>query len=141
MKTLNIKRLYLIDLWEPYKGYNDKEETQENLNKSLEECKRRLKKYRHKIIYLRCFSKDAINKIKEKVDYVYIDANHEYIYVKQDMELYFWNLKKKGLLAGHDIPFPGVAKAFVEFIYENNLKPFISKRDDWWIVKKWINSN
>jgi len=36
------------------------------------------------------------------LDFVYIDANHAYDYVKEDIELWFPKVKKGGYLLGHD---------------------------------------
>lgn len=38
----------------------------------------------------------------ESLDYVYIDGNHAYDYVKLDLETWYPKLKKGGILAGHD---------------------------------------
>jgi hypothetical protein len=39
------------------------------------------------------------------VDFIYIDGNHSYESVKQDIELYLPKLKKGGIIAGHDYKF------------------------------------
>lgn len=51
-----------------------------------------------------------------KVDMVFIDADHEYENVKQDIELYKPMLIDGGLLCGHDYPWPGVCKAVAELV-------------------------
>jgi hypothetical protein len=38
----------------------------------------------------------------ESLDFVYIDANHAYDFVKQDIELWYPKVKKGGYLWGHD---------------------------------------
>ena len=38
----------------------------------------------------------------ESLDFVYIDANHAYDFVKQDIELWWPKVKKGGWLCGHD---------------------------------------
>ena len=38
----------------------------------------------------------------ESLDFVYIDANHAYDFVKQDMTLWYPKVKKGGYLGGHD---------------------------------------
>jgi hypothetical protein len=63
---------------------------------------------------------------------VYIDANHEYVAVKQDIIGWTKHVVIKGIVAGHDYNtpgFPGVAKAVDElvpgaFVIENS--------DVWW---------
>jgi hypothetical protein len=38
----------------------------------------------------------------ESLDFIYIDANHKYEFVKQDMETWFPKLRNGGIFAGHD---------------------------------------
>ena len=81
----------------------------------------------------------------DDVDFVYIDGNHSYEFVKKDIELYYPKVRNGGILGGHDFNLYGVAKAVVEFIDKNNLKLCNSKTNDkykeverfidWWIVK------
>lgn len=48
-------------------------------------------------------SVDMLNKYPNGYfDWVYIDANHRYEFVKQDLELCRLKVKKKGLICGHD---------------------------------------
>ena len=48
-------------------------------------------------------------------DYVYIDACHEYEFVRDDLEAWYPKVKEGGMLAGHDFWYPPVAKAVMEF--------------------------
>jgi len=131
LKNLNIKKLYLIDAWESYYNvYN-----QVKLNKAYERTLKRMKKFKSKVVILKKFSSDALGDIKELLDFVYIDGNHDYEFVKKDMENYYKKLKKGGVLAGHDIYLPGVSRAFCEFVNEKKLQPYIWSMD-WWIIKK-----
>ena len=132
LEKLNVEKIYLIDPWDSYEGYS--EYNHNLLNKYLQETKKRLKKFSKKIIFVKKYSHEAIKTINSKLDFVYIDGNHDYKYVKKDIELYWKKLRKGGILAGHDISWPGVSKAFCEFVEEHKLDPHISKMD-WWIVK------
>jgi len=50
------------------------------------------------------------------------DGNHNYSYVKQDLEMWYPKLKNKGIICGDDWSRPyGVMKAATEFAYKNNL--------------------
>ena len=61
-------------------------------------------------------------------------------FLKKDMKEYYKKLKIGGVLAGHDIQnghcpeHDGVTRAFVEFVIEKNLKPYILA-PDWWLIK------
>ncbi len=133
LEKLNIKKIYLIDPWEKYPGYNEYDK--DKLRRYFLETKKRLRKYSDKIVYMMNLSKDASKEISEKLDFVYVDGNHDYEYVKEDMELYWNKLAKGGILAGHDISWPGVGKAFCEFVEKKGLEPNIANMD-WWVIKK-----
>ena len=52
------------------------------------------------------------------IDFVYIDAEHDYNSVKQDLSVWFPKVKIGGFLAGHDYnkeQFPGLVKAVCDF--------------------------
>jgi predicted O-methyltransferase YrrM len=77
------------------------------------------------------FSADAVKNYEdESLDFVYIDADHEYEGVKRDIELWFPKVKKGGVIAGHDYieGWDGVIKAVDEIFGKENL---IIKRMSW----------
>ena len=74
------------------------------------------------------------------MDVIYIDANHEYDFVKQDMELSFEKLKNHSFLSGHDYnpeynPFPGSNQAIEEFSKKQGL-PIVRFIDNSWLIFK-----
>ena len=139
LKNLKINKLYLVD---PYVVYEDQLNLMnERVRWAEKKSKRRLKRQRSKIIRIKKFSSEAINDLPDNLDFVYIDGNHDYEYVKEDIEKYYEKLREGGVLAGHDIEngfteiHDGVVRAFMEFVFKNKLKPYIHA-PDWWIVKK-----
>jgi hypothetical protein len=134
LKNLNIKKIYLVDPYIKYEKYK-KDGNYGKLIQAEKEAKTRLRKYPGKIEWIKDFSEKAIKKINEYVDFIYIDGNHEYEYVKKDLELYWKKLNKKGIIAGHDIQCEGVSKALLEFSEKKKLKVFFGDRRDWWIIK------
>lgn len=135
LDNLNIKKLYLIDSYEDYEDYNNDiwskriEEIEEKAHKRL--------KYYNNIIWLKGFSNKMIKEIKERIDFIYIDGNHNYPYVIDDIRKSWEILKNKGILAGHDFELEGVNKAIIEFTKEKDLNLNFGK-EDWWIIKKEI---
>jgi len=76
----------------------------------------------------------------EYFDWVYIDGNHFYEYVKQDMELYLKKVKVGGYLTGDDYTEEGwwkggVKKAVDEMIETQNVK-LVEIRNGQFILKK-----
>jgi hypothetical protein len=69
------------------------------------------------------------------LDFVFIDADHEYDGVKKDIENWFEKVKKNGIIAGHDYveTFPGVIKAVDEFFGKENI---IINNTSWIYFKK-----
>jgi len=134
IKNLNIKKNYLIDPYTQYEDYKS-DGYYDKLKIAKKEALNRLKKWSNKIIWIRDYSEKAIKKISEEVDFIYVDGNHEYEYVKKDLQLYWIKLKKGGILSGHDIQSLGVSNAVLEFAKEKNLEVHFGDRRDWWIIK------
>jgi len=140
LKYLPVKKLYLIDPYQNYSDYTENEDSgtnQKELDNTQIQAFRELSGSKDKIVWIKEFSNIAHKKIREELDFVYIDANHNYEYVKEDMENYYPLLKERGILAGHDIEpstHPGVLFAFTDFVKEKNLLCHIITPD--WIVIK-----
>lgn len=133
LSHLSIKHIYLID---PYLHYNKfSHSSRESIPHAFDIAQKRLSKFNKKTTYIKKMSEDAVNDISEKLDFIYIDGNHAYKYVKKDIELYYPKIKKGGVIGGHDIWNKEVCKAFMEFSEQNNLRVNI-KYPDWWIVKQ-----
>lgn len=133
LETLNMRKLYLIDPYEPYfedkvaiTGYVDKKEA----------ASKRLAKFGDKVKFLYMRSQDATSHIPTNLDFVYIDGCHAYESVKYDIENYFPKLRDGGVICGHDFTkyWLGVIRAVCEFTVFNRYQLMI-ERGDWWIVK------
>lgn len=147
LDTFDVIKLYLIDPYEIYEDFWWKDKWKKAQSKKIldgkkymydhmEELemdgKRRLYSYMDKVEWLRKRSSDAVNDIKDNsLDFVYIDGNHKYKYVKQDILLYVPKVKQGGLIAGHDINIGSVHKAVKE-IYSD----FKKKGKDWWVINR-----
>jgi len=137
LKTLDIKKLYLID---PYISYKDfKEEIIDNVESNKYKALNRLKDYGN-LKWVFKTSDNASIDIPNELDFVYIDGCHKYEFVKNDIKNYYPKLKIGGVLGGHDMfngfseVHDGVIKAVIEFAVDNDLKLYIEDQD-WWIIK------
>jgi len=129
LQNLDIDKLYLIDSY----SFHPKKYSQH----PFIIAKRNLKKYTDRIVWVRRRSEDAVDKIPVGIDFVYIDGNHRYKYVKLDIELYYPKIRTGGVIGGHDYvaDYSGVVKAVQEFAGKHNLQ-LQSRETDWWLVKE-----
>lgn len=100
--------LYCIDAWkiDTYDpNFKDVENAQELFERYYKEAIERLSNYSGATI-IKKTSMDALSEIPdESLDFVYIDANHDFVSVTND--IYHWSKKvrKGGIVSGHDYAF------------------------------------
>lgn len=93
----NVK-LYAIDAWTSYDGY---EEYLDREEKCLAEAHRRLDPYN--VTFVRKMSMDAVKDFEDgSLDFVYIDAGHDYYNVAMDVCQWSKKVKIGGVVYGHD---------------------------------------
>lgn len=136
IKELNLKKLYLID---PYKVYEDYQDKSQFSQEQLDNYKAGVKEIADQLDFVEFIEEDsisALHNITEKLDFVYLDANHKYEYIINDIRNYWNLLKEGGILAGHDFTNgqEDVIQAVLDFTRENNLT-FNTENSDWWIIK------
>ena len=133
---ITVKKMYLVD---PYKEYKDTVMDEGvvtiDAEKNWKFAQRYLSAYRDIVEWRLLESKSAIHFIHDKLDFCYIDANHQYDFVKKDIDLYYPLMNKNGMFGGHDyaVNYPDIRKAVNEFITENKLK--LEGYEDDWVVK------
>jgi len=141
--NLPIKKLYLVDPYKKYNGYNSKKDgqwvnrfRQEDFDDMYNIAKNKVKHFADKVEFVVDLSENAINKIEDNLDFVYIDGNHKYEYVTKDLENYYPKVKNGGVIGGHDWHAGmDVWKAVNDFIKNHDLE-IKGRSEDWWIVKK-----
>lgn len=69
------------------------------------------KKYGERLVVLEGSSSDQAEKIKEKVDFVFVDAGHGTKNVVKDINAFEPLIKTPRGLTGHDIDFPAIQEA------------------------------
>lgn len=86
------------------------------------------------LVHIRKPSLEAVCEFEdESLDFVFIDAAHDYESVKADIESWIHKVKPKGIIAGHDYLSPGVKKAVDEYFGDAVL--FRNSMENCWIVK------
>ena len=92
--------LYCIDSWLHYSGYRDTV-SQTRFDSMYLETVNRLKNYDAHI--MRAFSEDAVKHIPDNsLDFIFIDAAHDFFHVTQDIYLWERKVKNGGIVSGHD---------------------------------------
>ena len=109
LKHLNVEEYNIVD---PYTCYDDY--SQDGFNKIMindendkifNTVKKNLNKIHNNVNFYRTFSNDTntISKLKNNtMDLIFIDGNHTYKYVLEDLENYAPKLKPDGILCGDD---------------------------------------
>jgi len=117
------KHLYLIDIWRDIRQYHEVKNMFRNDSR---------------VTVIRADSAKAAKLFEDGFfDWVYIDGEHRYEFVKKDLNVWFKKIKCGGILAGHDYVNPleyewfGVVQAVNEFIVENKLKMIYLSTDYW----------
>jgi hypothetical protein len=137
-------KLYVVDCWQTYEGYRD-HVSQERLDEFYLETKTRLEPFN--CHFIRDWSMNAVKMFAdESLDFVFIDAGHDYEQVKEDIREWSKKVKIGGLVSGHDyigklhgITY-GVIQAVNEWVEEMGISPlFVFNKDScptWMYVKK-----
>lgn len=142
LETLDIKKLYLVDPYELYEEYSEGKAhygvDQLPLSRTELICREKLKAFDNKIVWIKKLSSEAVNFIDDKVDFVYIDGNHQEEFVIEDIENYFSLLEESGVLGGHDFyngfqrEHDGVISAVTNFIHNKKYQLRV-ETPDWWV--------
>lgn len=137
LNELSMKRLYLVDPYDPYSENGICHDHSEE--KSIAE--KRLAGY-SQVTFITKTSKEALSDVPDDLDFVYIDGNHDYESVKQDIGLYIHKVKIGGCIGGHDYIthlYEGVTSAVDEFAETNDYRKnvdFWTILPDWWVCVK-----
>ena len=95
LQTLDIKTLYLVDPFcFIYDSVGNLVEERGGANAIEEEARRLLAPFSNKIVWVKGYSTEVLDRIPNDLDFVYIDGNHAYEYVKRDIECYYPKVKE-----------------------------------------------
>jgi hypothetical protein len=106
LKNWKGKQLISIDPWlsDDPDAYVDRSNvSQDEFEKYYNETKERLAPYEGRSKIWRLTSVEAAKKVADgSLDFVYIDARHDYESVKEDLKAWFRKVRPGGIFAGHD---------------------------------------
>lgn len=147
LKDSKLKRLFCVDCWEYQSlGYKDKANVAQNIqNIRYLTTVTTVMPYGMRAVVLKMYSEQASNLFElESLDFVYIDANHQYEYAYEDINIWYYLVKSGGILSGHDYLNVdrkdlkcGVKDAVDAFIAVKGHKLYITKEEypSWYIIK------
>ena len=97
-----IKRLVTIDPYLQYEDYKHDGGWETATDETYEKTKEVLSKYSN-IEIIRAKSSEAVDDFEdESIDFLFVDGNHSYNYVLEDLELYYPKVKQGGVITGDD---------------------------------------
>ena len=133
----NIMRLDLID---PYKEYKDSAgySSQLILDQSKEVAFYNFAPFGDRARLHVCTSDEYVKTISDGYyDYIFIDGNHSYECVKNDMINYYPKVKTGGIFSGHDVHLNDVQRALLEFrSIVPDFSPMVCSNNVWYWYKK-----
>eukprot|EP00798_Chlamydomonas_sp_ICE-L_P022892 gene22892-30068_t len=107
-------KLYLVDLWDYQENYSDAANVDDkNHLLNLEYAKQQLEPYKSKTVFIKNSTVDAAQLIPDNLDFVFVDARHDYCAVMEDMDTYWPKLRPGGIMAGNGTSHPGAVKGAV----------------------------
>jgi hypothetical protein len=91
----------LIDIWAPQDNYKDYANVpQERHDDFMAQAMLQLEQYQAKTVWLKTTTVAAAKLITEPLDYVYVDARHDYCGVLEDIRTYWPLIRPGGIMAG-----------------------------------------
>ncbi|HOU59762.1 MAG TPA: class I SAM-dependent methyltransferase [Kiritimatiellia bacterium] len=143
------RRLYSIDPWREFDTslYHDEDNvSQREHEQNYGITSRRLAKFGDRSVLLRLTSDEAAREIPDgSLDFVYLDARHDYASVVEDIGLWYPKVKPGGVLAGHDYmeqekigdTMFGVKRAVDEFVAREHIaRLWVTVREP--VYKSWM---
>ncbi len=105
-----LRKLYCVDPWRHYPEYDADRAgrriawpNQRLLDRACERFRRRIEPFRDRVVVLREFSRDAAALVPDgSLDFAFIDANHAYEFVREDIAFWWPKVRRDGVLSGHD---------------------------------------
>jgi hypothetical protein len=96
---------YLVDFWRSLSNYKDLANVNNQQHMELMFAARNnVAKFeaRTKIYFFPMLTSDAAEFIPSQIDFIYVDARHDYCGVSEDIQVWWPKIRPGGVMAGHD---------------------------------------
>lgn len=141
--------LYMVDRWKEvgvdhrYRRSNSQiaQGGQHLFDAAYDRTQSRTRRYRDRAVMVQGESVSVALRFRNNLDFVFIDADHSYEGVREDIIAWFPKLKPGGLLCGHDWDHPdhagewGVREAVEEFVVEHPEYTIVTGRNRTWFLE------
>lgn len=137
-----LAKLYSIDRWDRPVG-TPLDAAHTSTIELYAEALDRLSQFGGRSQCIRLPSDEAVTLFADaSMDFVYIDADHNYEGVLKDIQIWYPKVKPNGVFAGHDYAgnCPGVMRAVDEFFRDNKLPLYLTECDEvnMWSIRSWF---
>lgn len=96
-------QIYGVDPWRPYPGFDRMEDGRVERQEELYERSRKFLSGCENVTLLRKTSMEALEDFEDdSLDFVYIDGNHRFTYMAEDIFRWSYKIKRGGFICGHD---------------------------------------
>lgn len=134
-------KITAIDPYIPYDVEDSMSRTIEEQNAIFNFTNKRLKnRFPERVRLIRDYGMNAVKNFQDnELDFVFIDACHQYEAVYEDIRAWWPKIKTGGFLSGHDFNtgWVGVTKAVTEFCLNEIKKPFFeAQQGNIWVCQK-----
>lgn len=130
-----VQKLHLIDPYEVYDEYKESWVSSSSMQFVERTAHARLGK--RKVVWHRKRSSAAAPEFDDaSLDFVYVDGNHGYEFVRSDIADFWPKLRAGGFLAGDDFDWPGVRSAVIEFVTREGITDDLLVRSNEWRIDK-----
>lgn len=148
MDTIPGLTLYGVDPYRVYSDYTDYRK-QTTMDGALSRTREALRPFEDYILLMGTSRQIAPLFADGSLDFIFIDANHRYPFIREDLDLWVRKVRKGGIASGHDYYTSekgtvGVVKAVNEFVerYGYNLQTTEydpdahrdDRQEDWWFL-------
>lgn len=136
--------LYMVDPWERQDPAEYREnQAQMNFPDWYARCQA-LAAQDPRAVLVKKLSKDAAPDMADlSLDFVYIDGNHDYRHVLEDVDIWYPKIRVGGLIGGHDFysqsengAFCQVDTAVRRWMFEHSLPFTVTPCTSWWVIKQ-----
>ena len=139
-----INEYHAVDPWESYEKYNGStyrkpgHKRLKTWSSVMQNFIDVTKPFSKKVFIHQATSVDAVSDFNDGYfDWIFIDANHDYPYIKENLEIWTPKVKMGGIVSGHDYnngKWVGIKKAVDEFVPKDKLN-VISECYVWWFER------